>query len=241
MGAPVVGVLSETAGARPRQQSCPARPYLDVMPIPAATNEMGIFERALSELVDSYQGLRLFQLVTYDAGACSEKNADLVSDLGLDYLFGLKGTQPTLLEEAKLWLSGRDVAEANAVSEDVERGHVVTRRVFLCPVEGGFEGWKHLSTFIRVRSETRDAARKLVKSEDRYFLSSLSAKRLTGEQWLRVVRGHWGVETAHKILDVSFEEDDRRWIESDPRGNVVVAMLRRIAYTLLSLYRSITP
>jgi len=55
-----------------------------------------------------------------------------------------------------------------------------------------------------------------------------------------VIRRHWGVETAHQILDTAFAEDDHPWIESNPRGSLVVAILRRIAYTILTLFRSIT-
>ena len=35
-------------------------------------------------------------------------------------------------------------------------------------------------------------------------------------------------------------EDDRRWIEADPHGMLAVLLLRRIAYTLLALYRAVT-
>ena len=233
----VVGVVRTISAVL---TSSRARPFLDVAPVPAATNEMGVFERAFRELVGAYDGLKLFRLVTYDAGACSEKNAKLVCDLGFDYLFAVKDTQATLLSEAKLCLEGRDPIDSDATTEDHVRGQTVTRRLYHCPVEGGFGNWEHLRTFVRVQSETHDSSGKLVSREDRYFLSSLSLDKLRPEHWLRVVRGHWGVEIAHEILDVSFEEDDRRWIESDPQGNVVAVILRRIAYTLLSLYRSIT-
>ena len=55
------------------------------------------------------------------------------------------------------------------------------------------------------------------------------------------MRHHWGVENnCHHTLDTAFEEDDRPWIESDPRGMVVVALLRRLAYNVLTLFRSVT-
>ncbi len=54
------------------------------------------------------------------------------------------------------------------------------------------------------------------------------------------MRRHWGVETSHQILDVSFQEDDHPWIEQNPRATVVVMVLRRIAYTLLALWRYVT-
>lgn len=101
-----------------------------------------------------------------------------------------------------------------------------------------------MRTFVRVTSETRRENGVLVSNDERYFLSSLPMRKLTPQQWLRLARTpqsrEWGVETAHQVLDVTFEEDDRRWIEYEPRGNVVVAILRRVAYTLLALYRSVT-
>lgn len=45
---------------------------------------------------------------------------------------------------------------------------------------------------------------------------------------------------AGPILDVALVEDDRPWIEANPRGALVVAILRRIAYTMLTLLRSVT-
>jgi hypothetical protein len=79
-----------------------------------------------------------------------------------------------------------------------------------------------------------------VSRDDRYLVSSLPDCRLSKEHWLSVVRRRWGVEMAHQILDTAFAEDDHPWIEAHPRGALVVAVLRRIAYTLLSLFRSVT-
>ena len=66
--------------------SHPARPCIDVTAIPASTNEMGAFEAALRGLVAAYDGIDLFRLVSYDAGACSLDNANLARQLGLHYL-----------------------------------------------------------------------------------------------------------------------------------------------------------
>jgi hypothetical protein len=41
-------------------------------------------------------------------------------------------------------------------------------------------------------------------------------------------------------LDVAFEEDDHPWVTENPRLTVVLMILRRIAYTLLSIFRSVT-
>ena len=41
-------------------------------------------------------------------------------------------------------------------------------------------------------------------------------------------------------MDTAFKEDDRPIIVENPRATVVVATLRRITYTLLTLFRSVT-
>jgi len=48
-------------------------------------------------------------------------------------------------------------------------------------------------------------------------------------------RGNFAPNARH-----CFEEDDRPSIEASPRAALVVAFLRRIAYTRLALFRSVT-
>ena len=221
--------------------SCDARPIIDVTPIPAPTNEMGIFEHALTSLCAAYDGSDLFRLVTYDAGACSAHNATLVRQHDLHYLFGLTASQPTLFEEAKHGLGPRKSAEADASSQDFERGTLVVRRLFIGEVTVDYDGWTHLRTLLRVQTDVFDRETGEQKSSDeRYLMSCLPSLRLTPQHWLLVFRRHWGVETSHQILDTAFAEDDHPWIEANPRAALVVALLRRIAYTLLALFRSVT-
>jgi hypothetical protein len=86
--------------------SAVARPCLDAVPIPAATNEMGHFATAFTELWARYGHTGLFKLISYDAGGASLDNATLVRGKGVHYLFGLRGTQPTLRAEAERLLGG---------------------------------------------------------------------------------------------------------------------------------------
>ena len=220
--------------------SHPARPCIDVATIPARTNEMGAFESALRGLVEAYDGIDLFRLVSYDAGACSLDNAGLVRQLGLHYLFGLKSSQPALWREANLVLGSLGPEQAAATTEDVEYDCRIVRRVYLTPVIEGFGDWTHLRTVLRVECVMLDPRGAVRSTDNRYFLSSLPPSRLSAAQWLLAARRHWGVETTHQILDVTFHEDDHPWIESNPRATAVVFVLRRIAYTLLALWRFVT-
>ncbi len=221
-----------------RDALCTIGPVIDVFPIPAPTNEMGVFEAALRALSQEYSGL--FQLVCYDAGACSAHNAKLVRELGYHYLFVLTSAQPTLFEEAKLWLGTRQANEADATSEDIQRGQIIVRRLYFGAATAAPDGWESLRSVLRVETEIRDKNGKLISHDNHYLISSLPEYRLTKEHWLLVVRRRWGVETSHQILDTVFAEDDHPWIEAQPRAALVVAILRRISYTLLSLFRSVT-
>jgi predicted transposase YbfD/YdcC len=219
--------------------SCQARPCIDVVPIPAVTNEMGTFERALDGLLASYGQLDLFRLVTYDAGACSKANAQHIRDRGLHYLLSLKGSQPELLYWAQVWLGQRPLQQTDAVHIEGTGRAQVTRRVFLAACPAAPDGWEHLRTLIRIDTDTFDRLGR-PNTESFYYISSLAIDRLTPEQWLTVIRRHWAVETVHQILDGAFAEDDHPWVLENPRLTVVVMILRRIGYTLLTIFRSTT-
>ena len=64
--------------------------------------------------------------------------------------------------------------------------------------------------------------------EVRYYLSS---RCLSGQRFAEAVRGHWGIESMHWVLDVNFREDDSRTRERALGTNL--SWLRRFAVTLL--------
>ena len=60
-----------------------------------------------------------------------------------------------------------------------------------------------------------------------YILS----RYLSGKRFSEAVRGHWGIESMHWVLDVNFREDDSRTRERTLGNNL--SWLRRFAVTLL--------
>jgi hypothetical protein len=236
-GQPLVGLVRTITTTL---TSNSARPCIDVTPLPASTNEMGWFKFALDHLMNAYGHLDLFRLITYDAGACSLDNARAARCHKLHYLFGLKGSQPTLLQGARLWLGVLPADRAAAQTVDQVGNTIVVRRIYLGEATDAPEGWDDLHTVIRIESETLNLRGTRLEYENRYYISSLSRDRLTPDQWMRVIRRHWGVETTHQILDTAFLEDDYPWIKANPRAAYALAVLRRIAYTMLTLFRGVT-
>lgn len=211
---------------------------MDAVPIPAATNEMGCFQKAFGQLCRTYK--ELFELVSTDAGMCSLENADFVIKHKKHYLFGLKQDQPTLHTEARRLLAHQRHPAAESVN--IVSGYEIRRCLYLSEEMEGYGNWRHLKTVLRVESvKTCIKSGEVLDAESRFFVSSLGLTRLSKEQWLKVVREHWAVENqCHGTFDTAFEEDDHPWICMDPQGTLVVMLLRRMAFNLLALFRSVT-
>ncbi len=174
--------------------SARSKPCLDMHPISPDTNEMGEFKRAFMQLTEVYSE-ELFQLVTYDSGACSKENGRFVEERNRAYLFRLKeGDQPTLYTEAERVLGRLGPKQAEAVTIDKVGKNTVTRRIWITAEMAGWHDWDHLRTAMRLESETVDEQGDVIALEQRYYISSLRTARLTARQWLQLARMHWGVE-----------------------------------------------
>ena len=226
--------------------SARGQPCIDAIPIPAHTNEMGHFQTAFASIEKTYG--KLFQMVTYDAGALSEANGKAVVDAGKDYLFSLKDENRIMLKLAMEMLAAQEIV---AQTVDVlDNQTTVTRTLKLITVDPSWSYdqskgpeesvWRHAKTFLAVESVTRRSGI-VTENETRFFVSSRASDRLSTKQWLKIVRAHWAVENQnHNVLDTAFAEDNRPWIEADEYGMLAVLLLRRIARTLLALFRERT-
>ena len=219
--------------------SARAKVCIDAVPIPSETNEMGHFQKTFKGLLNAY-GQKLFKVISTDAGMCSLENAQTVVDAKKDYLFCIKADQPSLLAEAKRLLRYKRKALAETV--DIDGKYEVRRKLYKTSEMAGYLSWKHLKTVLRVESSKVEIkGGKPAEHESRYFISSLDENQLSDQQWLYMIRQHWSVENqCHITWDTVFKEDDRPWIDSDPKGTVVVMLLRRLAYNMLALFRSVT-
>lgn len=217
--------------------STAARPTLDAHPVPPETNEMGAFEGALQALLKAYDR-SLFDLVMYDSGACSLANASLVKSHGLNYLFCLTESQPTLLTEATRVLGKSKKPLAQSTS--LQGSKVVVRSLHMTDKMAGWLDWNHLQTVIKIDTCITDKTTKAVARQTRYYVTSLPMSKLKSDEWLELIRRRWSVENEnHNTFDRILREDERPWLRR-PRGMLVIQLLRRIVYNLLSLYRSVT-
>jgi hypothetical protein len=222
--------------------SAAAKPCLDARPIGGGWGEETVYDYALHELLDAYGSLDLFKLVVYDAGACSMVNARSTREAGLHYMFRIKkGKQPKLAGAAEQELGARGINEADAVVDGDFNGQPERRSVYLSENISTWPRWTQMRTVIRVLWELLDSDGNVVKKDNRYYVSSLSQNALTPKQWIAISRGHWAVENnCHHTFDTVFKEDTKPWISADAVGMLAVLLLRRIAYNILTLYRTVT-
>jgi len=214
------------------------RPILGCYPINGSTNEQGSFQEAFEDMVRIYGNL--FQVVMYDAGAASESNADAVVNAGKDYVFLIADPRWVMVQTTEMLFQDKNPVFVE--EEKVSQHERVIRKlsiISLTPKTKNTIFWKHTRTLFRLQSEfyRNDT---LTGSRTRYAVSSMTSHVLSAEQWYRMHVLRWDVESAHGVLDTTFEEDKRPWIRTNAQGHLAVQILRRVAYTLLALYKYVT-
>src|SRR5271166_1681772 len=162
--------------------------------------------------------------------------ADKIVALGADYLLALKGNQPTLEADVAEYFRTAPSDEV-VVKTTVEKGHgrIATRTYVAHPPTSrissdrsypGQPRFDTISTILMVQDRTEYADR--ATFETRAYISSapLDIERLAAG-----VRGHWGVESMHWILDVEFADDLSRYRAGHGAKNM--AVVRRFALGLV--------
>jgi predicted transposase YbfD/YdcC len=175
-------------------------------------------------------------LVTVDAIGATPAVATAIQEAGADYVLALKANQPSLHAEADLFFN--DPANIGLPSLEVidkDHGRLETRTYRVChdiawlggnrryPGEPRFPGLACL-----IQTTTRSEKAGHVSEQIRYYLSSA---KLTPERAAQAIRGHWGIESLHWVLDVIFKEDLSRLRRGHGARNM--ALVRRFAFNLL--------
>jgi predicted transposase YbfD/YdcC len=175
-------------------------------------------------------------LITIDAMGCQKEIAAAIVEGKGDFVIALKGNQPNLREAVEGYLMeqlGRDFEDLRYRHHETrESGHGRTdeRAYYLCAVPKDFalkSEWpwvKAIGYAVRVSVDGRGHE----TSEVRFYVLS---RYLSGKRFSEAVRGHWGIESMHWVLDVTFREDDSRTRERTLGDNL--SWLRRFAVTLL--------
>lgn len=210
---------------------------IDQAPIPGNTNELGAVCAFTDQLIRTYKRTQLLEAFVVDAGNTSLEHASLIHGHDLGYIMALKQPAGDIYQEALRTLSDLSSDEAEHARTTGERGQRITCRVWRTTLRG-YLGWTHARQLIRVERTVEDD-RGQVSCGNRYFVTNLVPGRLTGAQWLTVVRMYWRCENeGHWTADVVWREDARRlpWIRT-PRAVYALSNLRMVALNVLAVLR----
>jgi len=209
-----------------------ARLALAQLSVPEKTNEI----TAIPELLDHLAGTGHLEgaLVTIDAMGCQVEIADRIVAHKADFLLALKGNQLTLEREVEDYFR---TALADELVTNLEKGHgrIEARTYTASAVVDwiksdrsypGQPNFNHIKTIVRVvnRTELKDRC----TFDERLYISSAP---LDIERLAQGVRGHWGVESMHWLLDVEFKDDLSRYRSGHGAKNM--ATVRRFALGLV--------
>lgn len=214
--------------------SAAANPAIDQVVIRAETNECGMFPEVFRGLEASYAAL--IEIYSMDAGFCSEANGRLIAQAHKGYIFGLKGNQPELLNEAKRLLGAQTQPVLSSPWEPYQ-GTQLRYHLYRTTEMEAYLGWSHLKQVWRVEKEIRKGKMHPIECENRYYVTNLHLGRLKAEQILSVVRSHWAIENnCNWTVDVVWDEDTKTWC-GQGLGIQVLGLLRLMAYNLVSMLR----
>jgi predicted transposase YbfD/YdcC len=175
-------------------------------------------------------------LITIDAMGCQKEIVKQVVAGGGDRVIAVKDNRPTLLAAIQKpffdHLDGdlKDLKHQSHETHEDGHGRIDDRYYYLAEVPSDFacrEDWPWVKAIGYTVRITRHADG-TETDEVRHYLSSRS---LSGQRFAEAVRGHWGIESMHWVLDVNFREDDSRTRERTLGNNL--SWLRRFAVTLL--------
>src|SRR3981081_1356641 len=216
-----------------------ARLTLAQLSVPEKTNEITAIPDLLDQLAEANQ--LEGALVTIDAMGCQVEIADKIVAHKADYLLALKGNQPTLEDDVEMYFADAPASELTTKTT-VEKGHgrIETRTYTASsttdwigsdrknPGQPRFTNIKSLAK-VYARAEYADRC----SFDTRYFISSAAPDI---ERIAAAIRGHWGVESMHWLLDVEFKDDLSRYRAGHGAKNM--AVVRRFALGLVRANKS---
>ena len=191
------------------------------------SNEIPAFQQMLTYL--DVQG----KTVTADAMHCQRRTSEAIVARKGNYVFGLKENQPSLLADVRMYFEDADDGDSFNTFQTIEKnaGRIEKR---ICRKARDIawlaaHKWPGLRSVFAV--ERIVDVRGMLSKETSYYISSsdVSARELLG-----AVREHWKIESLHWLLDVTFSEDESRFLSEN--AHTTMNALRKFALTVHKNY-----
>lgn len=186
-------------------------------------------------------------VVTVDALNTQTAVAEAILDRGGDYVMTLKANQRTLHDDVVFtFVEAEDEDEPGRfkldehVTDDDAHGRIEHRRYTTLKVDKHTwrikpDRWPGLKAIGRVVRRRTDKTTGDTTTQTVYYLLS---DAMPADRFAAAVRGHWGIEASHWVLDVTFNEDRSRCRKD--HSDVNFALMRRLAMNILRTNRDRT-
>lgn len=196
------------------------------------SNEIPTVQKLLEEL--DISGC----LVVADALNCQKETAKTIVKGKGDYLFSVKGNQPTLMEDIQDYIQDDQLRGGMETQRKQEknRDRIETRTAYVTTdVEwlAQKKEWKGLACVGAIHTQFQTREKKT--SEWHYYISS---RTLTALELLHHARMEWAVESMHWLLDVHYGEDYLRVVNRTIQENM--NLLRKFAIGLMKQFKEKT-
>ena len=166
--------------------------------------------------------------VTADAMHCHRETCRRVIQRKGNYLFGLKENQPSLLEDVRLFFENADRKDLESFQTVEKNAGRIEKRVCRKIKDISWlkeHKWPGLQSVFSI--ERTIEVRGHSSKETSFYISSCDS---SPEHLMGLAREYWKVESMHWLLDVTFSEDDCRFLSEN--AHKTMNALRKFALSL---------
>ena len=186
-------------------------------------------------------------IITIDAMGTQKEIAQQIRAHQADYVLALKSNQGELYEEVKATFEHLINTRFCQQDQQWDKGHgrIESRKCYVLDLQApdfdwvlsqDLEQWKDISSLVMIQATRWKGDQ--VQTQNRYYISSLSAQNKDAQAFNHIVRTHWAIENQlHWTLDVVFKEDASRVRSGYADQNLSV--IRRLALNLLKQDKSL--
>jgi len=149
--------------------------------------------------------------ITADALLTQRKLADyLCLQRKAHYHFTVKGNQPSLFEDIKLYFQDRK--EPDFMTYDPpDHGRIEIRKIWTTTGLNHYLDFPHVQQAFVIERESVEKKSGKESTDIAYSITSRTPQEADAQKLLDINRGHWSIENScHYILDWNFDEDRSR-------------------------------
>lgn len=134
----------------------------------------------------------------------------LVEERNAHYHFTVKGNQPTLLADIRLFFQDRQEPDY-IQNTPPDHGRIETRMIWTTTELNDYLNFPHVAQAFVVECHRMDKKTGESSTEVAYGITSKSSAQANAESVLADNRGHWSIENScHYVLDWNYDEDRSR-------------------------------